>query len=97
MRTTVHNTGDRDGRHVVQVYGARLDGDRASERALLGFVPARVQAGGSEEIVLNASLRPLGRWDPGTRQLRIPAGRIRLEVAGWAGDPDRQEAELMLP
>jgi beta-glucosidase len=97
MRTTVHNTGDRDGRHVVQVYGVRLDGERTGERALLGFAPARVQAGGSTEIVLGASLRPLARWDPGTRQLRIPAGRIRLEVGGWAGDPDRQEAELMLP
>ena len=32
VSTTVRNTGDRDGWHVVQVYGVRLDGDRAGER-----------------------------------------------------------------
>ncbi|MFL6129731.1 MAG: glycoside hydrolase family 3 C-terminal domain-containing protein [Mycobacteriales bacterium] len=95
--TTVRNTGDRDGRHVVQVYGVRLDGDRAGERALLGFAPIRLPGGGSHDVTVSASLRPLGRWDPDTRQIRIPGGPIRIEVASWSGDPDRQETELTLP
>jgi beta-glucosidase len=96
-RTTVNNTGGRDGRHVAQVYGVRLDGDRAGERALLGFAPVQVPAGGSQDLTVSASLRPFGRWDPDTRQLRIPGGRIRVEVAAWSGDPNRQETELTLP
>jgi beta-glucosidase len=98
VTTTVRNTGGRDGRHVVQVYGVRLDGDRAGERALLGFAPVRVPAGGSAEVTVRASLRPLGRWDESLRELRIPGGQLRVEVAAWSGDPGRrQEAELVLP
>jgi beta-glucosidase len=96
VRTTVRNPGERDGRHVVQVYGVRTDGDRAGERELLGFAPVRVPAGGSADVTVRASLRPVGRWDAGSRQLRIPAGRLRVEVAAWSGDPDRQETELDL-
>jgi beta-glucosidase len=96
VTTTVRNTGDRDGRHVVQVYGVRLDGDRAGERELLGFAPVRVPAGGSADVIVTASLRPVGRWDAGSRQLRVPGGGLRVEVAAWSGDPARQETELSL-
>jgi beta-glucosidase len=97
VRTTVRNAGGRDGRHVVQVYGVRLDGDRAGERALLGFAPVRLAAGETADVTVDASLRPLGRWDPGARQLRVPGGRLRVEVAAFSGDPDRQETDLDLP
>jgi beta-glucosidase len=97
VRTAIRNSGDRDGRHVVQVYGVRLDGDRAGERALLGFAPVRIQAGGSHDVTVSASLRPLGRWNPDTRQIRIPGGPIRIEVAAWCGALNRQEMELTLP
>jgi beta-glucosidase len=96
VSTTVRNTGDRDGRHVVQVYGVRLAGDRAGERALLGFAPASVPAGGSQDVTVPASLRPLGRWNASTRRLHIPAGHIRVEVAAWSGDPHRRETEVIL-
>ncbi|WP_327725531.1 beta-glucosidase family protein [Streptomyces europaeiscabiei] len=97
VSTTVRNTGDRPGRHVAQVYGVRLDGDRAGERALLGFTPVHLQAGESQTVTISASLRPLGRWTHGTQQLRVPAGPIRVEVAAWSGDPNREETELTLP
>jgi beta-glucosidase len=96
VSTTVRNTGDRDGRHVVQVYGVRLDGDRAGERALLGFAPVRVPAGRSQDVTVPASLRPLGRWNASTRRLHIPGGHIRVEVAAWSGDPHRRETEVTL-
>lgn len=75
VSTTVRNTGDRPGRHVAQVYGVRLHGDRAGERALLGFTPVHLQAGESQAVTISASLRPLGRWTHGTQQLRVPAAQ----------------------
>jgi hypothetical protein len=35
--------------------------------------------------------------DPDTRQIRIPGGPIRIEVAAWCGALNRQEMELTLP
>ena len=64
VTTTVRNPGDRDGRHVVQVYGVRLDGDRAGERVLLGFAPVHVAAGGSAR---ERWPRPCARSAAGTR------------------------------
>ena len=44
LSVTVSNTGDRDGWHVVQVYGRRRAGEHAHERWLLGFLPVNVPA-----------------------------------------------------
>ena len=41
LRVTVRNTGDRDGRHVVQVYGRRRTGRYAGELLLVGFARGR--------------------------------------------------------
>ncbi|RZS87385.1 beta-glucosidase [Motilibacter rhizosphaerae] len=96
VAVTVTNTGDRDGRHVVQVYGVRQDGDRAGERALLGFAPIAVPAGGSASVQVTASLRPLARWDAQQHALVVPSGAVTVEAAAYAGDPGRVEAQLQL-
>ena len=77
------NTGERDGRHVAQVYGVADSG----ERHLLGFAAAAVAAGASVDVVVRADLRLLGRWDPATRRVAAPQGEVRLELAAHAGDP----------
>ena len=41
LDVTVRNTGDRDGRHVVQVYGRRRTGTYAGELLLVGFSRGR--------------------------------------------------------
>jgi beta-glucosidase len=82
VRAQVANTGARDGRHVVQVYGYALDG----ERFLLGFAAAAVAAGESVEVIIPSSLRPLGTWDADSRTLHVPQGPVRLEVGSYAGD-----------
>ncbi|KCH86481.1 beta-glucosidase family protein [Mycobacterium tuberculosis] len=84
---TVTNAGDRDGRHVVQVYGTRLDGDRAGERELLGFATVEVPAGGSAAVPLDVDLTPLARWDAGTARTVLPAGGVRIEAGARWGDP----------
>jgi beta-glucosidase len=96
VEVPVTNSGDAAGHHVVQVYGVRAEGDRAGERALLGFAAVEIGAGQTVPARVRASLRPLSRWDAAARDLRPPAGRVRLEVAAHAGDPDRCEVELRL-
>jgi beta-glucosidase len=93
---TVRNTGDRDGRHVVQVYGTRTDGDRAGERELLGFAAVRVTAGGAAEVDLDLPLTALTRWDAATARTTLPAGGVVLEAGSRWGDPDAAVEKIAL-
>jgi beta-glucosidase len=86
-RVTVRNTGTRDGRHVVQVYGTRTDGDRTGERELLGFAAVEVAAGAGVEVALDVPLTALTRWDAGTAGHVLPAGGVVVEAASCWGDP----------
>ncbi|MDQ1512547.1 MAG: beta-glucosidase [Microbacteriaceae bacterium] len=62
-RVTVRNTGERDGRHVVQLYGEPQGaGDDFPARVLLGFGSVAVRAGGTETVEVRGSVRPLQRW-----------------------------------
>jgi beta-glucosidase len=96
VEVPVTNCSSVDGRHVVQVYGVRRDGDRAGERSLLGFAAVRVPAGTTQQVTVSASLRPLSRWDATARDLVSPQGTVLVEVASYAGDPDRREVEIRL-
>ena len=88
VRARVTNTGGRDGRHVVQVYGRRTDGRRADERTLLGFVNVAVPAGVTVDVLVPVTLGALGAWDASARELQAPdVADVVLEVGSHAGDP----------
>ena len=90
----VRNTGDRDGWHVVQVYGRAAEG----ESALVGFAAAAVPAGQTAEVAVACSLDPLAIWNPRTRQLDPPARTtVALEVAAHAHDPAALTLRVALP
>ena len=91
VEVCVTNTGGRDGRHVVQVYGVGAD----DERFLVGFASVAVRAWTSVTIEVPVSLTPLGRWHPVSRTVRVPSGPVNLLVSAYAGDPDA--LELVLP
>jgi beta-glucosidase len=94
----VKNTGERDGWHVVQVYGRRTEGERAGESALVGFAAAAVPAGGTAEVAVTCSLGPLAIWNPATGQLDLPAEtKIALEVGAHAHDPAALPLQVALP
>ncbi|QGQ20474.1 family 3 glycosyl hydrolase [Cellulomonas sp. JZ18] len=85
----VRNGGDRDGRHVVQVYGRRAEGERAGETVVVGFAVAEVPAGQAVEVAVPVSLVPLSLWDAGAKRLRLPSGvAVELEVASHAHADD---------
>lgn len=94
VRVSVANVGAVAGHHVVQVYGARRDGERADERELLGFAVVDLAAGERKTVEVQASLLPLGRWDASARRIRVAAGLVAIEAAGFWGDPDRLTATI---
>jgi beta-glucosidase len=88
----VTNTGDRDGRHVVQVYGTVGDDVSAAvaagERHLLGFAPVHVGAGETVRVTVPVSLRPLAEWDATRRTTVTPNGDVQLTVCAYATDAE---------
>ncbi|MCA5923811.1 beta-glucosidase [Curtobacterium oceanosedimentum] len=80
VTATVANTGDRAGKHVVQVYASRAESavDRPV-RWLVGFAPVRLAAGESTEVSIEVPARAFAHWDgswryePGTFTLHVGA------------------------
>jgi beta-glucosidase len=88
VRVRVTNTGHRDGRHVVQVYGRRTEGEHAAERYLVGFAPVEVPAGASVDLEVPVSLLPLAVWNPELKQREHPVNTtVELLVGAHAKDP----------
>jgi beta-glucosidase len=88
VTVNVRNTGERDGRHTVQVYGHRLRGEHAGERWLVGFAGVEVHAGGFATVPVPISLTPLALWNDDAR-VRIPPDLddVELEVGAHVHDP----------
>ncbi|SHE23903.1 Hypothetical protein ACGLYG10_0101 [Actinomyces glycerinitolerans] len=89
----VRNTGGRDGRHVVQVYGVRPG---IGDRHLLGFAGVDVPARESRRVTVMASLRPLRTWSADADDLLPAVGTVSLTVAAHAADPSALSLELAL-
>ena len=74
LTVQVANTGERDGGHVVQVYGRARTGAYAGESMLVGFAP--VFAGGCDGVGTGAGVaHALGRVGP-----RPPAAGPSLDL-----------------
>ena len=91
---TVRNTGNRLGRHVVQLY-ASVDAPDFPQQVLVGFAPVTLEAGETRTIRLTGSTRPLQRWT-GTG-FTPAADHVLIEAAAFSGDPDAPAAGLHLP
>jgi beta-glucosidase len=95
LRVEVRNTGERDGRHVVQVYGRRSTGAYRGELLLAGFGVVDVPAGGGTDVTIDVSPLALAEWDPSIRRRALPAvNDVTLEVGAHAHDPEAVVVEL---
>ena len=95
LSVDVRNTGERDGRHVVQVYGRRSTGAYRGELLLAGFAVADVPAGGATDVTVDVSLLALAEWDPSIRRRGLPAlDDVMLKVGAHAHDPEAVAVEL---
>ncbi len=88
---TVTNTGDRGGRHVVQVYAVRAVGGRPI-RHLVGFTSVVLAAGASTQVIVSCSTRPLQRWT--ATGFVFDGDEITVEAGAYSGDPDAARATL---
>ncbi len=81
---TVHNTGDRAGKHVVQVYAERLEStvDRPV-RWLAGFAVVRLDAGVRREITVQLHSHTFEHWDDGWT---IEPGSFTLRAGASVAD-----------
>ncbi|MFK4761151.1 glycoside hydrolase family 3 C-terminal domain-containing protein [Microbacterium sp. ZW T5_45] len=90
---TVSNTGERPGRHVVQIYGV-LEAEDFPRRVLLGFAPVELAPGETTRVAVRASLRPTNRWSDGGF---VPAtDRAVIEASAYSGDPAAARTTLDL-
>lgn len=92
VTVAVTNTGDRPGRHIVQVY-ACLPIDARPVRHLVGFAPATLAPHTSTNVVVTCSTRPVQRWTP--ESWVLPEGDLSIEVASHAGDPEALRCVLV--
>jgi beta-glucosidase len=98
LAVRVTNTGDRDGRHVVQVYGRRGQGSYAGELMLVGFGGVEVPARQAATVAIDVSFTPLAQWDPEARRRVLPAAaEITLEVGSYAHDPVAIAVRVQVP
>src|SRR5674476_160275 len=95
---SVTNSGRRDGRHVIQIYGCAVDaGDDFPTRVLLGFAPVTLTAAETRRVTIGSSIRPLQRWEPSLSAFTPASSRAIIEVASFAGDPEALSATIELP
>ncbi|KDE58875.1 beta-glucosidase [Halostagnicola sp. A56] len=83
-QVTVHNTGDTDGEHIVEVYNTESYGSVLQpHRRLMGFERVSVAAGDSETVSLELDLSTLEVVPgdvPGWRSRVVEAGEYELTV-----------------
>jgi beta-glucosidase-like glycosyl hydrolase len=86
VELVVTNTGERAGRHVVQVYGSPNGVvEDFPSRVLLGFATVELAPGESRAVTVDASTRPLKRWLDG--RFVPSADDALIAVGSFAGDP----------
>lgn len=92
---TIANTGDRAGRHVLQVYAIQPADTGRPVHLLVGFRSVHLEAGTDARIAVDCSVRPLQCWS-GDDFTLAPVD-ITIRAASFAGDPAALDATLAIP
>ncbi|MET4639520.1 glycoside hydrolase family 3 C-terminal domain-containing protein [Mycetocola sp. 2940] len=84
VSVTVTNTGERSGKHVVQVYLSRADTevDRPA-RWLAGFTTVQIDAGASQRVSIPVATRAFEHWDAGWK---LEPGTFAVHVGSSVTD-----------
>jgi len=87
VRVTVTNTGERDGREIVQVYTS-LPGSTVQRpvRELTGFASVALAAGASAEVIVPVRRADLAYWDIRVDGWVVEGGRYAVDVGASSRD-----------
>lgn len=87
VRVTVANTGDRDGREVVQVYvGLDSSAVARAPRELKGFAGVDVPQGSSTEVTIDVAADDLAYWDTRFGDFTVEPGTYTVSVGASSRD-----------
>ncbi|MEJ1153986.1 MULTISPECIES: glycoside hydrolase family 3 C-terminal domain-containing protein [Microbacterium] len=87
VRVSVTNTGERDGREVVQVYtGLPAGAVQRPERELKAFAVLSLAAGESQQAVITVRRQDLAYWDIRVDQWIVEGGEYVVDVAASSRD-----------
>lgn len=87
LRALVSNTGDRDGREVVQVYVGRPGSAvRRAPRELKAFASVEIKAGETTGVTLRIDRDDLAYWDTRVGRWVVEGGSYRCEVGSSSRD-----------
>ncbi len=87
VTVTVTNTGERAGRHVVQVYVATDAGPvRRPARELRAFTKVSLAAGESTTVAVELDRRAFAYWDVREHDWVVAPGEYRVQVGASAAD-----------
>ena len=92
---TVANTGGRPGRHVVQIYALVPADTGRPVHHLVGFRSMHLDAGTSERVVVECSIRPVQRWTGDG--FAPPTVDVTIRAGSYAGDPAAVDEVLAVP
>ncbi|TVY39937.1 Beta-glucosidase B [Lachnellula occidentalis] len=92
ISTLVTNTGDHDGREVVQCYSWPLESDAQELRAF--GKTSTLTPGQSETISLSINLRDLAHWDIGSQKWALEKGFYNLGIAKCASDKNILQSKV---
>jgi beta-glucosidase len=87
VRLTVTNTGERDGREVVQAY-LSLPGSpiRRAPRELKAFASVPIAAGSTAPVVLHIDREDLAYWEVRLSRWVVEGGEYRIEIGASSRD-----------
>lgn len=84
-QVTVTNTGERAGKHVVQVYVATSTGPvRRPLRELRAFAKVTLEPGESQQLEFDLDRRAFAYWDIELERFVVPSGEYTVQVCADA-------------
>ncbi|GAA3939296.1 glycoside hydrolase family 3 C-terminal domain-containing protein [Microbacterium soli] len=87
VSVAVTNTGDRDGREVVQVYiGREQSAVERAPRELKAFASVEIPAGATRQVEVVVRRRDLAYWDIRVDRWVVEGGEYRVDVGASSRD-----------
>lgn len=87
VTVAVTNTGDRDGREIVQVYVAPVaSAVERAPRELKAFASVEIAAGETRDVTLTVRREDLAYWDVRVDRFVVEGGAYRIEVGASSRD-----------